>query len=320
MAAGDVRSGVRAPIRERLPTFLIIGAARSGTTSLYHYLHQHPDVWMSQEKEPAFFAMQARPEDPQLAPLRSARGAVTTLEAYCRLFAEARVDQARGEASVVYMYLEGVAESIARDLPAAKLVAILRNPADRAYSAFLHLRRNGTEPLRDFAEALRVEAQRVQAHCPPWFRYRDRGFYHRQLRRYYDVFPRERIRVYLYEELTSDPDALLRDLYRFLGVDEGLTANVEQHFNEAGIPKNERLHALAVGLLNSSNPLRAVGRRLVPRSWRHMAVESLKHLRDRQLVKPPFPPEIRRALLEDYRTDILALQDLTGKNCSAWLA
>ena len=139
----------------RWPTFLIIGAGRSGTTSLYHYLGQHPDIFMSPVKEPGFFAY----ED-ETRPLIGAYGEAelpgysTRREDYEALFADVSVETAAGEASVDYLYLPRAARRIRRHVPQARLIAILRQPADRSHSQFWARVASGREPLTDFEEAL----------------------------------------------------------------------------------------------------------------------------------------------------------------------
>ena len=132
-----------------MPNFLIIGAMKSGTTALYYYLEQHPEIYMSPVKEPNFFSSQER---------ENAAGAVARIGNYRDLFRGVSGETAIGEASHSYLYEPGAAAEIRRYAPEAKLIAILRNPIDRAYSHFLHMVRSGTEPLDDFAQALQEEA------------------------------------------------------------------------------------------------------------------------------------------------------------------
>src|SRR3712207_4104321 len=128
-----------------LPNFLVIGAMKSGTTALYYYLEQHPEIYMSPVKEPNFFSQE------------NAADTVTHIGTYEQLFKGASGKKAIGEASHSYLYEPRAAAEIRRYVPKVKLIAILRNPIDRAYSHFLHMVRSGTEPLDDFAQALREE-------------------------------------------------------------------------------------------------------------------------------------------------------------------
>src|SRR5918997_468574 len=156
-----------------LPNFLIIGAMKSGTTALYYYLEQHPQIYMSPVKEPNFFCSGGQEGWESKS--------VTRIRAYQYLFKDVSDEKAIGEASHCYLYEPQAVARIQEHLPDAKLVAILRNPVDRAYSHFLHMVRNGTEPLTDFGQALEEEEIRADPHR----RFQDyigRGLYYGQLR------------------------------------------------------------------------------------------------------------------------------------------
>ena len=296
----------------RLPNFLVIGAAKSGTTALYHFLRQHPQVYMSPEKEPRFFICEGRPPDYR-GPYEDGlinKMTIWKREDYEALFAGARDQLARGEATPSYLWFPGAPERIQALLPRARLVAILRQPADRAFSHYMMHRRDGREPL-SFEDALRAEPERLAAHWY-WGRYRQAGYYHRHLSRYYDRFAREQIRVYLYDDLVRDPAALLRDLFGFLGVDEGVTVNTGVRYNLSGIIASPLLRAIWAG----TNRPRAFIRPLVPRRLRQRVAGFFT---TRKMIRLAMREETRAELMADYREDILKLQDLIGRDLSNWL-
>src|SRR3954447_2710817 len=149
-----------------LPSFLILGAAKAGTTALYHYLRQHPEVCMSEIKETNFFALMGRPldfrgpgDDEHIN-----RFSATTWRDYHSRFPDRTDARAVGEASPLYLYSPDAPGRIARWLPKAKLVVIRRARVARAYSAFLHLVRDRRETVTDFGEALRREKSRIADH------------------------------------------------------------------------------------------------------------------------------------------------------------
>jgi hypothetical protein len=221
-----------------LPTFLIIGAARSGTTSLHRYLGQHPDVFMSPVKEPRFFAMEgAASSPPSGSEERVWSGTVTSREAYESLFRGVAGETAVGESSVLYLWSERAARAIHAAIPDAKLIASLRHPADRAFSHFRHNRRIGHEPNETFAAALADDAVRH------YTAYVEQGMYGYLLRRYCERFDRDRICVLLYDDLCADPTAATQALYRFLGVDDRFVPRTEEIFNASAEPSagDERL-------------------------------------------------------------------------------
>jgi hypothetical protein len=221
-------------------------------------------------------------------------------------------ERAVGEASVVYLPHPGASEAIARRIPEVKLIAVLRNPADRAYSAFLFGLLHGLEPLHDFDEALRAEPQRI---ADDWFyawRYRDLGFYHRHLMRYFDRFDPSRIRVYLYEDLQRDPLRMLTDIFRFLGVDDGFRPQVVIRHNQSGRPRSVRLQRL----LTRPHPVKEAAKSVIPEEWGHRLIARLSH---RNLQRPPLRPESRARLIEGYYEDIRRLEGLIGRDLSHWL-
>jgi hypothetical protein len=203
------------------PDFIILGAAKAGTTALYHYLSQHPQIAMSRIKETNYFSLMGEPLD-----FRGPgdddyinRLSVTTLEDYQAQFHLTAHTRAVGEASHLYLYHPETPRRIRAHIPHVKLIAILRNPVDRAFSAFLHLIRDGREPEGDFEVALAKEEERIQAGWEHIWHYRSMGFYYEQLKRYYDVFPSDQIRVHIYRDFRHDPDTLLREVFEYLGVD-----------------------------------------------------------------------------------------------------
>jgi hypothetical protein len=225
-----------------MPNFLILGAAKAGTTALYHYIKQHPQICMSRTKETNFFALMDEPLDFRGPGDQEyiGRFSVTTLNGYQEQFRNASSAPAIGEASPLYLYSPKAPGCIRRFVPDAKLIAILRNPIDRAYSAFLHLVRDGREPVTDFGEALRREEERIGDRWEHIWHYTRMGLYHEQLTRYFQAFDRSQIKVYLYYDFRTDPIGVLRDVFRFLGVDEGFVPDTSARHNVTSLPLDRR--------------------------------------------------------------------------------
>jgi hypothetical protein len=296
-----------------LPNFLIIGAAKSGTTALYEYLKQHPQIFMSVIKEPKFFAHENRlpnwkgPGDERYDPTT-----ITNIALYLAMFHEVTDEKAVGEASTQYLYMPGAAERIKYYVPNAKLIAILRNPVEVSYSAFLHKRREGFEPLSDFGEALRQEPVRIKDNWSPLWHYRQRGFYHEHLKHYYELFDRDRIRVYLYDDLKKDPAGLIKSIFQFLEVDPSFDPSMAQKPNQSGIPKSPKLHKF----LSEKNNVRDAVRRFLPHGTYWRAHSSLQEW---NLEKPRIPLAQRAQLVEDYRDEVTKLESFLGRDLSHWL-
>jgi hypothetical protein len=300
-----------------LPNFFVIGAGKymTGTISLRHYLEQHPEVYMSPKKDPRFFALEGRKPDSFRGPgdrERMSRLAVTDIEEYRALFAGVSGEKAIGEASPMYLYVPEAAERIKRYVPEARLIAVLRNPVERAYSAYLDRIREGWEPL-GFSEALEAEEERIQDNWAPGWQYKWIGFYHAHLARYYELFGPEQIRVYLYEDLKEDPVAVTQSIFRFLEVDDSFVPDTSlKHEEVSGIPRSRTLHAL----IKKPNPLKTAIKPFLPEGLRKRI---RANLHNRNLTKPPMAEDIREELTEAYREDILELQGLIGRDLSGWL-
>ena len=300
-----------------LPDFLVIGAAKSGTISLYHYLGQHPQVYMCPINEPNYFALDGFSlEDHFRGPGDRAtvqRHCVQDRVAYEALFAAARPGQRLGESSPLYLYSSHAAKSIYRSLPNVRLVVLLRHPTARAHANYRHYRIAGIEPLSRFEQALAAERSRLAAGWGPWpfWAYRDVGNYAEQLQRYYDLFDREQILVCFYEELRDDAVALLQKIYAFIGVDSDFIPDTSVRHNVGSRPRISLLHRL----LTQPNGLKDTLKVLLPRRARTGLREGFRRLNEDRLA---LDPALRRQLTREYATDIRRLQALTGHDLAHW--
>ena len=289
-----------------MPNFFIVGAQKAGTTSLYHYLNQHPEVYMSPRKEPHYF--EGMHQEYRRPGRRSVP--VSDLAEYEALFEGASGERAIGEASASYLYSSRAPGLIKSRVPDAKLIAILRNPADRAYSNFLHCVQVGREPLGSFAAALQAEESRMRDKWGPLWYYKDKGFYYAQVKRYFDAFGRDQVGVWLYEDLRNDAFGTLGEVFRFLGVDERFVPDTSVEHNPSGVPRGGRLYT-GVRALTARNPV--LVEKVLPARLRG-------YVKNRIFVKPPpFPPELREDLSHSYKEDILRLGELIERDLSAWL-
>jgi hypothetical protein len=296
------------------PNFFVIGAARCATDALYDYLGQHPQIYMSPVKETNYFVFYGRrirftgPGDEEA--LRSC--SIVSRAEYEAQFAGVTSEIAIGEASPWYIYCPQVAQRIAQDVRDARLVAMLRHPVDRAFSSFCMLQRDCREPERDFVRALALEKERIAAGWEPIWHYAAMGLYSQQLERYYTLFGRDRLRVYLYDDFSRDPLPILRDLYAFLGVDPGFVPDVSMRPNQSYVPRSRRL-GLA---LMRENAARRVARAVLPWPLRRRLRETLDRL---NRTRPALDPVLRRELIALFRDDILRVQELIGRDLSHWL-
>lgn len=317
-----------------LPNLFVIGAAKSGTTSLHHYLGQHPDVFMSPIKEPNYFAFpghlprfngpqRSRKSAFELDRLRREKYEFSILELaqYEQLFSQARGKKFRGESSPAYLYFPGTARRIRESVPDARIVVILRDPVARAHSKYLQMRRDGAEPLGLFQAAIDAEPQRQKEGWSPTWLYVDRGFYYRQLSIYYKMFDRSQIHVILYDDLRQNPVSSLNAIFEFLGVDPDVTVDTREQHNVSAIPQVPRFGLLyqltARPFLLSTRLQSALPERLAARvrPWaRRLLLKQVPASAPENLAS-----ELRAALTARFREDIDQLQHLVRRDLSQWL-
>ncbi|NQX87062.1 MAG: sulfotransferase [Halioglobus sp.] len=288
------RAGEPADSGDVWPTFIVIGAPKAGTTSVYHYLDQHPDIYMSPVKEPHYFSLT---EEMLRNNTKSHMHGVTyTKEEYQNLFSEAAGQRALGEASTGYLLSSTAAESISLSIPDVKIIVMLRNPADRAFSGYLMKLRNSKE-----TSSLKDAFVRGKS-------YVEASFYYENLLRYFDRFPIEQIGIFLFEEFSKDPVAVMRRIYEFVGVDALFRPETTQ-YNSAWIPKNMFLNSLRTFVLRSKRVRYLLNNTPVKRAFRKLTRED----------PPDFSASARIQLLDIYRRDIANVEGLTGLNLSHWL-
>ena len=297
-----------------LPNFLVIGAQKCGTTALYAALRQHPQIYMSPIKEPFFFALNGAPP-PYIVPEEYGQMLRYTTVSYFALFQSVTTQPAIGEASAIYLSSyqpERTAANIYAFNPAMRLIALLRHPADRAYSAFHYYCARGYEPEKTFQAALDAEATRFDYKSLPDVRHFANGCYFANLKPYFDRFPREQMRVYLYEEWNEAPQRVLRDIFSFLEIDD--TAVIEPP--RTNVTFSHRYHGLQ-HFLNEPNRLRQWLEQILRGRWRARVYARLR--RYNQRTPPPLDVRTRRELTERYRSDIEQLQTLIERDLSQWL-
>jgi hypothetical protein len=300
----------------RKPDFLIIGAAKSGTTSLLHQLNQHPQIFMPPAKHLNYFSGECGTAEFQGPPPHYfGRQAARTWEEYSREFKEGIGKAAVGEACNAYLFSTEAAGRIRRSLPEVRLIAVLRHPAERAYSRFLQLRRSGREPISNFADALQEEKWRIANHWWPDFYYLHAGLYYEQLARYFAVFPREQIRIYLHEDMLTEPRRMLVDIFRYLGVADDFIPNMDVRYSASGLPRSKGID-WTLKKLRAARPL---AEKLLQQRHLDYVLRVASHAHAQNLVKPELTAETRSWMIERYREDTLRLQDLIGRDLSGWL-
>lgn len=295
----------------RHPRFVVIGGSRCGTTTIHAALEHHPGIFVPAEKSPNYFAapdLARAPESTAMLAVR--RHSVTTEEHYLRLFDRAEPHQLRGEVSPVYLQSVHVAPRLGRAIPEAKVVAILRDPAERAFAHFVGRRRDGLETREHFAQTIAADLADPSPREVAFDSYLAIGRYGYFLGPWLRAFSREQILILFFEDFVRAPVNTLNQLFRFLGV-----AEVDDDFevewkNQGGISTNPLLRAVWTGTVQLRSRLRS-----------HLP----KRLRDatgriflRSMTRPTFPEELRERLQEYFEPDIGEVERITGRDLSAW--
>jgi len=290
------------------PNFFIIGAAKSGTTSLAEALRRHPDVFVSRVKEPQFFSVDALWD----------RGVGDYVSSH---FSGAGRFSARGEATPHYLVFEKAARRIREALPpeSHRFVAIFRDPVARAYSLYRNMVSEGFEEL-SFEEALAREAERsgdpdLEARGSLLFRYYGSGLYARQLEAYFRHFDRERFLLLLQEDLIRDPADVLRRLCRFLDVREDVDLRGAEVANPAGEPRSMALQRF----LRQPHWIKEPLKRILPEPVRLRLARRVLDANKRVGANPAMDPDTERALRERFRDDVTAFAAIVGRDLSHWL-
>lgn len=298
-----------------LPNFLIIGAAKSGTTALYHYLKQHPQIFFSARKEPHYFSYTQTSKQTN-GPSHYVKNAITDFYEYKSLFDDANGYLAVGEASPTYLYIPEAGWRIKELIPSVKMIAILRNPVERAYSAYMHLVRDNLEVVKSFEEGLSLEETRIRNNWGPIYHYKKCGLYGEQLARFYELFSPAQILVLRHEEFELDPHSILERIYSFLEIKTDFRANTSFRPNVSGNPRSIILQNCFKLLFDKPNLIRTVSRKVLPETMRWKVTSNL---RNSNLEKSTMKDTTRKELINYFSSDIESLSHLLNEDFSGWL-
>jgi hypothetical protein len=281
-----------------LPNFIIVGVAKAGTTALYRYMNEHPEIYMSPEKETNYFAYNGKNKKTFLQNKTLNVFKVRTFDEYKNLFINANGKKFIGEASPIYFESKTAPARIKELLPEVKLIIILRNPSERAFSDYMMHLREGDE-IRAAKNALSPESHYVQV-----------GFYYDSLKNYFELFPKENIFIGLYDDLKTDSKKFVQRIYRFLNIDDNFEPNINKKYNVGGYPRSLFLSQL-LGIIKRTS--------IVDRFPSIIMNFGKKIKRINAGNRIEMPEDIRLSLVEIYRNDIINVQELIGIDIKHWL-
>lgn len=309
-----------------LPDFLLVGAAKSATTSLYYYLNQHPEIRMTSIKENWFFSFMDNPPNYKSPGVLS--DVVSRLEAYVKLFEGARPEQRLGDASPSYLYTyRDTIRNIQSvyppdDLKKLRIIISLRDPVSRAFSQYWTFKRRVHEPL-SFEEAVEegAIARRLGDSWNIFYDYIGFGCYYDQVKAYLKAFGKDRVLIFLYDDIRRDPVSVCQSIFAFLGIDPGFVPDMRVKYNDlVGEPRRKWL----LRILTSRNPVK---RRLAAGIKRILAVFPEEPTRNaveafaRRLVdlkRTEMLEQTKLKLVQRFSSDIKQLEDLIDRDLSHW--
>ena len=297
----------------KLPSFLIAGTARSGTTALHEHLGKHPDIFMPLQKEPCFFTFYG--QNPEYNGAR--HNYINDTATYLALAKDGE-GKIWGESSTPYMYFykETIAniKALVPHYQDIKIILILRDPSERAYSQYMHNRRDLREPL-DFEAAIAAEKQRMQDNWHFDFFYVDKGFYYHQVKAFTQEF--RHVKILFFEDFESNPGKAVEEVLEFLELPMLESLEEVKKRNQSGEMKVKWIKRL---MSDRTNPILNGIRKLMSRKTRKQLRNFVKNtLLNYNLKKVEMSAATRKQLIEVYRTDIEQLADLTGRDLSKWL-
>ena len=300
-------------MRNNLPNFLIVGAAKSGTSSLHNYLNQHPQVFMPSYNKERMKVKEPRFLIKDLVQHRLHNG-IWTFEEYRSLFADVKDEKAIGESTVLYLYyyknaINNIKHYLGEDV---KIIIMLRNPADRAYSAFQHVSR-GFKENNSFEKSLENEAGRMEReeHLTPMVMYKEMGMYYEMVKAYMESF--KNIHIIFYEDFRDKIESEMNKTYNFLGISNNIEIDFITKHNVGGKRwKDEKMKHMFM----KDNPIKSILKSVLPKKIR-------KGMRNK-LVKAstnkvePMKEETRKGLNDYFRQDVKKLSELLNKDLHHW--
>lgn len=301
-------------MNNNLPNFLIVGAAKCGTSSLHQYLEQHPEIFMSKVKEPRYISSQVNklplggPKDHTVE-----KWYVKNKVDYEELFKGVSSEKMIGESSADTFYFhERTIPFIKSFLGDPKILILLRNPVKRAFSAYQHLRRDDRENLT-FEEGLNAEQKRIENNFELIYHYKDVSLYADGIKAFKENF--SNVKVVITEELQSNPLEVLNDIFRFLNVEEDVSIDTSQIHNMSGIPRSRWLHELLFEGKRIIIYLRPFVRFFLNKSRRDRIS---RNIQQKNLKRLSLPKEASEKLYRFFEEDIKATEQLLGRNLDLW--
>ncbi|MCI5127084.1 MAG: sulfotransferase [Candidatus Electrothrix sp. AUS3] len=291
-----------------LPNFVVIGAPKSGTTSLFYYLKQHPDIYLPVRKELHYFSyhhLKKRLEGP------GDRDAFVQLcnsrNAYESHYRNVKAEKAIGEVSPSYLYYSDVAQTIKETLGSVKIIVLLRNSVEKAYSQYMHLVREQLE-FMTFYDALMEEEKRSNAGWSDIWLYAESSLYSEKIKDYISVFGKENVKIILFDDLIKQTDEVMVELFSFLSVDTTYKCDTRRVYNRTGNVKSKKIALF----FSKKNQIKTAIKMILPeriRIWIRLAIQDLN-----TEAKPTIDKKSSAYLANFFSKDISNIEKIIEAN------
>jgi len=294
------------------PNFFIVGAARSGTTSIYNYLKQHPEIFLSEIKEPRFLSSKYNmlphngPGDKKIDD-----HTVKSDKKYFDLFKNINSEKIIGEGSTENLYYYKTADRIKTLAENPRILILLRNPVGRAYSSYWLLVSQKREK-ESFENALKLEEDRIKQNYEFIWHYKNVGLYYNQVKYYLETFNDSNVKIVIFDDLKENPDRTLNDILRFLGLNSDYKINFKSKYNASGSVKNKFIY----NLIKKNNVFKKFIKCLLPRG---MSRKLGRSVMNKNYQKPEMNTETEAYLKKYFKRDVEKLEMLIDRKLNFWL-
>jgi len=289
------------------PDFILIGVTKGGSTSIYHYLRQHPDVFMPSLKEPRFF-LDIKEEDQTNKKIKS-------IGEYKNLFSDAPSASVCGEATSGYFSSDVAPRAIKNTLDNPLFILVLRNPVERAFSHFTYAKQKSLEPNKaSFESAIRDNKIKVRGKMRNR-KYVESGFYYKHLMKWYSYFDEEKFLILLFDDLVSSPNEFVRKVYKFIGVGSEFTPEFKHKYAKSGVPKSNLIHNILRGTNKLRDGLKYILHESIVKGMKDIKLS----LKNWNLRKPKMKKSTYIKLANVYKKDIKKLEKEIDKDLSRWI-
>ncbi|MFW6124197.1 MAG: sulfotransferase domain-containing protein [Acidobacteriota bacterium] len=298
----------------KLPNLFLVGSGKCGTTTIYDYLNQHPDVIMCSPKEPAYFCKDFHKESDEFHK-KQKFFFFRNKDDYLELFSSAKNQKVLGEASTLYFLSKVAPRNIYEFNPKAKIIISIRNPVDLLYSVHREYVLRFRENINDFYEALEAEKQRRKGEniprmipAPSLLFYSEKVKYSNHIQRYLDLFDKEQVKVIIYEEFKEDNAKVTQDIFRFINVDADINIDFKTHRASRKIKSKFLKNTLASPYISQ------IPKKIIKGKNYYKLRSSFYKVIAKEEPRPQLPPKLKKELMEKYKNEVKKTERLIHRN------